>query len=136
MPGAKRKQACIGEGAGRPARALVDDVLRAVIRSNDHSKKNIERILALHRNPCQLRNIQQRLKSMKDSPALIKHLNDKEAQQQEEVRVQLSREQTRRLARRGGRIVLSVQRSSPSPTGTPPARPPAARTPPRRHLCV
>ena len=29
---------------------------------------------------------------MKDSPALIKHLNDKEAQQQEEVRVQLSRE--------------------------------------------
>ena len=44
MPGAKRKQACIGEGAGRPPNARVDDVLRAVIRSNDHSKQNIERI--------------------------------------------------------------------------------------------
>ena len=57
MPGAKRKQACIGEGAGRPANARVDDVLRAVIRSNDHSKQNIERILALNKKPCGLRNI-------------------------------------------------------------------------------
>ena len=57
MPGAKRKQACIGEGAGRPPKARVDDVLRAVIRSNDHSKQNIERILALNKKPCGLRNI-------------------------------------------------------------------------------